>query len=441
MKKRILVTLFEIMDYGGIIQHTEQLIAGLQELGHEVDFLILRWRDPDSVRPPKTFEDMAMPGKEGWLPSFTGGMVHQIHGWRGVRVMGYRGIRGIIAYQQLTKKYDLILHEVPCPTLNNSNDGNTEWPELFDVNTSQIAIVHDGNLEKLYPFFALVADECAGIACVHPAASESCRFIPVNRAIIMSSHPYPELREKSIRWIDRDRQWAAAHIWKRWKRMDDLVRAVPFMEKRTKKIVAGDGIEGRYMRSKFKCKEEYYTMHAGNRHYKNPVRIWDVAVRNGMKWLGAIPQPAVQELYRKSRLMIDPSWSRKYSELGSHFNRSMWDAVRNGAIPVAHEEHAEYKKVWSAGDTYLTLPLISSGPEEFAYQIEAYLDLDQRRAKRLVDNAMSTFYKYAERKAAARMYLLLAEGKNTGVDGIKKGKRDADFQARAKKMFLKFKGE
>jgi hypothetical protein len=38
---KILMTLFDIQDYGGIINHAENLAAGFVKLGHTVDFVKL----------------------------------------------------------------------------------------------------------------------------------------------------------------------------------------------------------------------------------------------------------------------------------------------------------------------------------------------------------------------------------------------------------------
>ena len=38
---KILMTLYQIQDYGGIINHVEFLAKGLKELGHEVDLCML----------------------------------------------------------------------------------------------------------------------------------------------------------------------------------------------------------------------------------------------------------------------------------------------------------------------------------------------------------------------------------------------------------------
>ena len=38
---KFLMTLYQIQDYGGIINHAEHLARGLRILGHEVDFRML----------------------------------------------------------------------------------------------------------------------------------------------------------------------------------------------------------------------------------------------------------------------------------------------------------------------------------------------------------------------------------------------------------------
>jgi hypothetical protein len=37
---KFLMTLFQIQDYGGIINHAEYLALGMKELGHTVDFRV-----------------------------------------------------------------------------------------------------------------------------------------------------------------------------------------------------------------------------------------------------------------------------------------------------------------------------------------------------------------------------------------------------------------
>ena len=54
---KILITLFDIQDYGGIINHTEYLVKGLKQLGSQVDIVKL---SPSSnvVRPSPKPKDI-----------------------------------------------------------------------------------------------------------------------------------------------------------------------------------------------------------------------------------------------------------------------------------------------------------------------------------------------------------------------------------------------
>ncbi len=53
------MTLYQIQDYGGIINHAEFLALGLKTLGHEVDFNILVPKSTTNVisRPPTDFHE------------------------------------------------------------------------------------------------------------------------------------------------------------------------------------------------------------------------------------------------------------------------------------------------------------------------------------------------------------------------------------------------
>mgnify|MGYP003675045140 CR=1 FL=1 len=42
---KVLITMYGINSPGGIINHNEQLIAGLKQQGHEVNFVELSWRE------------------------------------------------------------------------------------------------------------------------------------------------------------------------------------------------------------------------------------------------------------------------------------------------------------------------------------------------------------------------------------------------------------
>ena len=106
-------------------------------------------------------------------------------------------------------------------------------------------------------------------------------------------------------YADRE-GFAAVQIFKGWKRVDSLIRAIPYMDNRESKIVGGAGIEYRYMTSKDKCKDKYFN--------KNGDRIWDVALNSGMLYKGVMLNEKVLELMGNVKLQIDPSFSAKYAK-------------------------------------------------------------------------------------------------------------------------------
>jgi len=101
--------------------------------------------------------------------------------------------------------------------------------------------------------------------------------------------------------------------------VDDLVRAIPYMQPNHRKIVCGGGIEYHYMTSKTKCKAEYLD--------ELGTPIWDEALASGMEYMGYVDTQERDSILSKVKLLIDPSWSHSYSKLGAHFNRVMVEAM------------------------------------------------------------------------------------------------------------------
>ena len=74
---KVLVPVHSFNNFGGIINHNEQLIAGLKEMGHEVTFAFLK---PTAVYPKKV--EIPTTLAEGYaIGEGTGLPVHQGKGW------------------------------------------------------------------------------------------------------------------------------------------------------------------------------------------------------------------------------------------------------------------------------------------------------------------------------------------------------------------------
>ena len=70
---KILITLYDINNPGGIVNHIENLISGFIELGHEVNFVQLLWKDKVKGRTTKF--------PERFTKNQLGMLYHQKAGW------------------------------------------------------------------------------------------------------------------------------------------------------------------------------------------------------------------------------------------------------------------------------------------------------------------------------------------------------------------------
>ena len=351
---KILMTLYQIQDYGGIINHVEFLAKGLKELGHEVDFCMLV--------PKHQIKERFKPIGGDYDKVGTGYSHHQAKGWPNIPKIFYLNDSVRQRFRENCSKYDAVLWHIPVPTLNKDNKGVDEWVELYNNGTKNIAIIHDGNLPKLYPHLLLVSKWFHGAVCVHESAFHSAVNLDIPRKMIVN----PFDLSNTVTEIDWERRegFAAIQVFKAWKRVDTLIRAIPYIDeydsnplRKVTKCVGGAGIEYRYMTSKEKCKPKYFDTD-GN-------KIWDVALANGMEYVGTIPNSHVLEILKDRKLQIDPSWSKKYSEYGAHFNRTTVEAMMMGAVPVATDLGMKNSEIFYGGENFIEFPHTAT-PDEFA---------------------------------------------------------------------------
>lgn len=338
---KILITHFQIQDWGGIVNYSEFMARGLKVLGHTVESVMLKNKGVTGV--PKT-KDRS--GQQGWeYGEGLGLWMHQKNGWEGMYQLNYH--TDLLEWESWSSEFDLILHHISVPTCSKATKGDDQWLKIFDqAFADQISVVHDGNMKRLYPHILSICDKIDGIVCVHDAAFHSCAELPVRRAFIPNPHdispPYV------VEMAERDDAIVSLQTFKRWKRVDDLVRAIPHMDEFTDKFICGGGIEYCYMTSKDKCKPEY--------HDEDGNRIWDVATEAGMEFLGYVTTEERDKLLQNCKLLIDPSWSKKYSELGCHFNRVMVEAMAHGCVPVCTDLAMINSFLFKPGINYIEIP-------------------------------------------------------------------------------------
>lgn len=386
----ILIAIFEIQDYGGIVGHAEDLTAGLRANGHTVDFVLLRNSEIDSQRKwdaPKNSN-----------PSLLANGVNNLSGWYGCDVLGYAGKNGVKKWRQKAEQYDLVIYEIPVPKLDHP-----EWTSMFSVETRQLSVIHDAHYQTMYHHLQEVTHALSGVVAVHPAAYHNMTDVDCPVALIGNPIELADW-EKVPSYQDKGKQIICAHIWKAWKNMDRVVAAAPHIT-RARLIMGGDGIEGRYMRSIEKCKPKYAGM-------------WDAFKQSPHHYKGLISHDELMTLYDWSRVMVDMSYSKKFVKYGSHFNRSVMEALNHGCIPVCTEANMREKEtdpqIFVPGEHYLTVPHTIT-PKDLARELEAASEFGRDMHDAMVNAGRKLLTKHFDRNVVAKQFVDFALGNNTGI--------------------------
>jgi glycosyltransferase involved in cell wall biosynthesis len=431
---KIMMVMHTFNNFGGIINHCEHLMAGLKEIGHEVTFAYLK--------PAKTLKqpDMTAPLKEGYeIGVGSGYPVHQGDGWI-APYYSYLIKESIDKFIADANQHDIVIWQSIFGFKNKDTEQNLDWlPMVEKITAKQVPIIHDANLKKLYPWIQLFEKHFSGLACVHPAAYESADFMNVPRALILNPQDIAGVPETPP-FAQRENKLLSIQTFKRWKRVDDLIRSVPYMPT-VKTLVGGYGIEAAYMMSKDKCKEEYYA----TKEYDPDVsedrlgkRIWENAENSGnFEYLGFISGAKRDEILATSKFLVDPSWSNTF---GEHFNRVVIDAMRIGTVPIAINYGVSNNEegmgvVLKAGINYCMIKK-SSTPKQYGEAITNFCNMSETDYRQIQLNNYELIKQF-DRKVIAQHYVDLANQKPTGyLTELKtKTNHDPSIPSKAQEMF------
>lgn len=410
---KILVALHSVMDLGGIINHTEQLIGGLKDLGHTVHLKQFVYA--------MTAHDQRRDGD--FLVGPSGIPHHQGKGWNFTRMqrVPYRGGANLSSAKQILSGYDIVIWTVPVPSKNKDNLGNHEWVQLYDlpVSVKQIAFVHDGNIRNGAPHILAIYEYLSGIACVHGCALNGADFIPVPRALILNPQENP-VRD-TLAWEYKKPGFVNMQTFKAWKHAHELIQAIAYMPKKKDgelREVAGLGIEYQYMTSEDKCKEEYFHT-TDSELWFSGMKFWDAAEVNGMVHHDYWNTSQVESWLTRARVLVDPSWSKKYSAIGGHWNRVVVDAMIHGVVPVA-TEMGMGTELFEEGIHYIGIPAGGTDPEHYADTILEASHMNYRLAQNFRSAALDVL-PFFDRKNVAEQVVDLANGNLDTVTGTLTG--------------------
>jgi glycosyltransferase involved in cell wall biosynthesis len=311
-------------------------------------------------------------------------------------------------FVKIANNYDLVIWQSIFGFKCQESEGKTYWMKMIeDVNAKQIVIVHDGNLKKNYPWIHHLRHKITGLACVHPSAYNQAASMEIPRALIVN--PQKIVNKKTNKFTERSNTILSIQTFKRWKRVDDLVAAIPYIN--GKVIVGGDGIERAYMASVDKCKEEYYCTLETDPNAKSDrvgKRIWENALNAGMEYIGFITEAKRDEYLQDVKFLLDPSWSKTY---GEHFNRVIVDAMKQGVVPIARNlgisDNEEGIGVFKPDENYLMIPW-NATPKQFGEKVTEFLNMDPDKYDQMVKNNWKFIQRF-DRKEVAKQYIEFAE--------------------------------
>lgn len=430
---KILCAFYQIQNPGGITNHQEVLGAALQALGHTVEIRTLCWTATitGTAEPRRTLKQeigissgMQLDQSAGWF-------------WPRDKRIAYKGAANLAKWGEFSSKFDLIIWQTPVPTLRNDSKGNSDWVGLYDTPVKQIAVIHDGNIERC-PWLYLVKDHLAGLVGVHPAAFVGAGQIPIRSALIANPHWEPLLRAKQAVKSGRE-GWVSVQTFKEWKRVPELVRAITYMGGYPK-VVAGTGPDFFYMTSKDKVRRQGLA----SRYFDPDLaaaaegeRIWSRALHVGMDYRGCVTNAERDAMLRKAKYLIDPSWSKKYAQAGDHFNRTPIEGIIAGCVPIARnlgisDNEQGNGLLFKAGVNYHMIPWDAT-PKQFGTAVDEILAQSERKRLQMLEAAREILPHF-DALTVAQAYIDFAKGKKPAgaLKYCSKGVENATMIAKTK---------
>lgn len=398
---KILYVLPDGIDLGGIITVTEQYLAGMLDLGHDVTFVRLTFNAtnaPSDIANRKDF-----PKSEWSIGIGTGLPVHPVLGWAGPQI-GLRSKNGMSYFLDLVSQHDVVIWGALYGLNCRANSGVDVLRLFTDHSTRQITILHDDHLWERQAWIPALPN-LTGIACVHHCSFHAAEGIPQNRALIFNAH-YTENVERVVAKRRRP-SYFSIQTAKPWKRVDRFVGAARHMHH--KMTLAGEGIELRYMRSVDKCKPMY--------HHPDGSRIWDTAIAQPhFSFIGPVSEARRDQELDRHKFLCDFS-SRKNT---GQFNRVFVEAIKRGVVTIANKRFMsgyrnESESFLMAGRNFVHIDSDVRFHEIAAQLNDIALQTVDSRYQDIVD-ANYELLKLFDRKLIAQQLVDLALGKRTGYE-------------------------
>lgn len=410
---KIFISTFTISKQGGIVHYTKDMLRAFHDLGHEVDLVEL---SPSSTtqkaydKKIAEFESGEHQRKIKFHSQAGGYEKDDVVGYWFNTYYGYFlppsnriGVYekdAVERWKTLVEDADIILWNF-MPTKSSAWDKKGVafdfWWKFFDLpkNIKQVFLVHDAYFNIRASNISALKKKILFMACAHLAAYQCCSEIGIPRTLLLNPRYIEDDAKMPMRLMSkRTQDFFAAHMFKSMKHMEELIAAVPYINKgldeRMSVTIAGTGIEYNYMTSPTKTKSNYMCTLKRDpnlpKKLDGKISLWNRALKFGMDYRGQMSGGDVQKTLFNTKFAIDPSWAEHYAQYCfTHINGFIIEAMLQGAYPVLRD----YRGLANIDTSEIYDPLFeniraiiipwNATPKEFAEKLKEAMKMSPKK--------------------------------------------------------------
>ena len=362
---KIFIADFQIAKYGGIVHYVKDMLRAFHDLGHEVDVAQMTPASTTQKAYDKKVAEFESGEHQRKIKFHS-----QAGGYERDDVVGYWfntyygyflppsnriGVYekdAVERWKTLVEDADIILWNF-MPTKSSAWDKKGVafdfWWKFFDLpkNIKQVFLVHDAYFNVRASNVSALKKKILFMACAHLAAYQCCSEIGIPRTLLLNPRYIEDDAKMPVRLMNkRTQDFFAAHMFKSMKHMEELIAAVPYINKgldeRMSVTIAGTGIEYNYMTSPTKTKSNYMCTLKRDpnlpKKLDGKISLWNRALKFGMDYRGQMSGGDVQKTLLNTKFAIDPSWAEHYAQYCfTHIKGFIIEAMLQGAYPVLRD--------------------------------------------------------------------------------------------------------
>lgn len=410
---KIFIADFQIAKYGGIVHYVKDMLRAFHDLGHEVDVAQMTPASTTQKAYDKKVAEFESGEHQRKIKFHS-----QAGGYERDDVVGYWfntyygyflppsnriGVYekdAVERWKTLVEDADIILWNF-MPTKSSAWDKKGVafdfWWKFFDLpkNIKQVFLVHDAYFNVRASNVSALKKKILFMACAHLAAYQCCSEIGIPRTLLLNPRYIEDDAKMPVRLMNkRTQDFFAAHMFKSMKHMEELIAAVPYINKgldeRMSVTIAGTGIEYNYMTSPTKTKSNYMCMLKRDpnlpKKLDGKISLWNRALKFGMYYRGQMSGGDVQKTLLNTKFAIDPSWAEHYAQYCfTHINGFIIEAMLQGAYPVLRD----YRGLANVDTSEIYDPLFeniraiiipwNATPKEFAEKLKEAMKMSPKK--------------------------------------------------------------